>query len=84
VRTHPVDKLSEQHCYKSAAVCYNLYAFMCVVLENFAMTVFFPASCGKYGFFSNVAITLLLRGGGGTVLKTVFVRSVCGNLQLHI
>jgi hypothetical protein len=29
VRTHPVNKLLEQHCYKSAAVCYNLCGFMC-------------------------------------------------------
>jgi hypothetical protein len=28
VRTHPVDKLLEQHCY--VQVCYNLCVFTCV------------------------------------------------------
>jgi hypothetical protein len=34
VRTHLVDKLLEQHCYKSAAglICYNLCVFTCVVI----------------------------------------------------
>jgi hypothetical protein len=31
VRTQTDDKLLEQHCYKSAAVCYNLCVFTCEV-----------------------------------------------------
>jgi hypothetical protein len=30
VRTHPVDKLLEQHCYKSAAGLLQLVRFTCV------------------------------------------------------
>jgi hypothetical protein len=30
VRTHPVNKLLEQHRYKSAAICYNSCVFTCV------------------------------------------------------
>ena len=32
MRTHPDDKLLEQHCYKSAAGLFNLCVFTCVVL----------------------------------------------------
>jgi hypothetical protein len=32
VRTHPDGKLLEQHCYKSAAICYNLCVYMCVYI----------------------------------------------------
>ena len=31
MRTHPDDKLLEQHCYKSAAGLFNLCVFTCVV-----------------------------------------------------
>ena len=45
VRTHPVDKLLEQHCYKSAAGLLQLVGFTCVL----------------YGFHSFPTIKLTLR-----------------------
>jgi hypothetical protein len=40
VRTHPVDKLLEQHCYKSAAGLLQLVRFSCVISSTLTQILF--------------------------------------------
>ena len=62
MRTHPVDKLLEQHCYKSAAGLLQLVRLTCVYLDNQRDTVFLGI-LNVFFVCSDVILGFQLRAG---------------------